>query len=84
MYQEPMYLHTATEKTADAFIARLREVERMNIRMANEGTLEHLRQTTFAYDMLTPEVMAEVKQKLHAQFAELSSGPWWAKRAQNT
>lgn len=83
MYQEPMYLHTVAPKTAELFVARLRETEKIGIRMANEGALEHLRQTVFAADMISPEVMVEAKALVDAKFKELSAGPWWEKQLWN-
>ena len=83
MYQEPMYLHTVAPKTADLFIGRLREIEKIQIRMANEGALEHLRQTVFLADNISPEVMAEVKVRLMEDFAKLSAAPWWEKQVWN-
>ena len=64
-----MYLHIAEPKSADIFIGRMRETEKMAIRMAsNPDALEYLRTVEFAVDMLTPEVMTEVKTRLDAEF----------------
>jgi hypothetical protein len=78
-----MYLHTAEPKTADLFIGRLREIEKINIRKANEGELEHMRQTIFLSDGITEDVMAEVKQRLDAGYRSGSEGEWWEKQTWN-
>lgn len=77
-----MYLHTNdTPKSAPIFIGRLREIEKIAIRGASEGALEHMRQTNFASDNITPEVMAEVKATLDAEFAshadDMTFGATW-------
>lgn len=69
-------LTIATPKTANAFIARMTEVEKMLVRgAANQDRLEYLRQNDFAVDMLTPEVMAEAKTKLMDKYSEGSNNP---------
>lgn len=78
-----MYLHTVdTPKTAPIFIGRLREVEKIAIRGATADALEHMRQTSFASDNITPETMAEVKATLDAAYIEAGKsmvfGATWA------
>jgi hypothetical protein len=55
----------AEPKTAAQLLSRLREVEKIAIRMAaGEDALEHLRTGAFQSDMISPAVMKEVKQIL--------------------
>lgn len=64
-----MYLHTAEPKTAEQFIARLRETEKIAIRGAsNPDRLEWLRQNDFAYDMMSAEEMQRAYDLLIAAF----------------
>lgn len=67
-----MYLHTATPKTPTQLISRLTEVERGQIRAANDDRLEYLRQTEFASDMISEPDMQTVRAVLRAEFAEAS------------
>lgn len=67
-----MYLHTATQKTPTQLINRLTEVERGQIRAANDDRLEYLRQTAFASDMISESDMKIVRTELRAEFAEAS------------
>lgn len=64
-------MQTATPKTAELLIGRMTEVEKCVVRNAtNPDRLEYLRQTAFAYDMISPVEMEKVKAKLDAKYAE--------------
>jgi hypothetical protein len=71
-------------KSTAELMPRLTEVERTKIRMATSDGLEHLRQTIFLVDGLTPAVMAEVRVAVDASFAEGSKDEnFWARQTWN-
>ena len=78
-----MHLQFATPKTAALLIGRLRETEKIEIRRASPDRLEFLRTHDFLSDGVTPEVMAEVKAKLDADFTEFGKGEFWAAQTWN-
>jgi DNA replication protein DnaD len=66
-------LQTAIPKTADQLIGRMTEVEKCIVRNAtNPDRLEYLRQTAFAYDMISPVEMEKLKATLDARYTEAS------------
>ena len=78
-----MYLHTAEPKSAELFIGRLRETEKIAIRGAtNPDRLEWLRQNEFAYDMISADELQRAQTLLNASFKVESvkagfDGPTW-------
>jgi hypothetical protein len=79
-----MYLHIVEPKTAQQFVARTTEPERMMIRSANPDRLEYLRQNDFSSDgPLTPESMVEAQAIIRTNFTKASEGVWWEKQTWN-
>jgi hypothetical protein len=70
-----MYLQTATPKTAELFIGRLRETEKITIRAASsDARLEYLLRAEFASDMITLDVLKEAARLLHEESKIASAG----------
>lgn len=64
-----MYLHTMNEpKNAAQIMVRLTEVEKIRIRGASDGALEHMRQSMTSDGPPSIETMAEIKAALDAKF----------------
>jgi hypothetical protein len=78
-----MSLQTIEPKTSAQLLARLTEVEKIAIRKATPDALEHMRQTRFISDAVTPEVMAQTAAALEADFTSFSEGPFWARQTWN-
>lgn len=77
-----MYLHTTTPKTPAQLLGRLTEVERSQIRAANDDRLEYLRQAHHASDGISEADMKVVRSVLQTEFVENSKstvfGRTWA------
>lgn len=75
-----MFLHNITCKTAQQLVDRLREVEKLRLRaVSTPAELEHLRQTEFASDAVSEEVMQQAKELLMKNFVEVSAQPGFGK-----
>lgn len=58
-----------TESTVEQFIARLTDVEKIQIRMAQTPErLDHMRQNQFASDTVSQEVMTQAHSRLITEF----------------
>lgn len=60
--------------TAERFIGRMSESEKISVRHANDDRLEYLRQTSFIVDRLSETEMKRARGILHADFVKASEG----------
>jgi hypothetical protein len=69
--------------TATQLYNRLSDVERIRVRTATPGQLEHLAVTAFTADLPgvnsadATALLTEVQLKLKQRWTEVSEGPWW-------
>jgi hypothetical protein len=71
-----MYFQIIKPKTANEFLNRLSDVEKIQIRMASRDRLEHMRVNDFASDgPMTEETLLVVQQTLLNRFKAESNVP---------
>lgn len=64
-----MFFQIAQPKTVDQFLARLNDVEQIQIRLAqSEDRLDHMRRNQFASDMITQQTMLDAHATLIDRF----------------
>lgn len=68
-----MSFYTVGPSTADQVVSRLTPSLRCEILRASPDRLEYLRQTAFANEFATPEVMQEVAKKVHDHFVHMGN-----------